>query len=100
MMIAMKNNPLSVIGIDTEGRPVIGGLFKMMDTFGLPLSMAINLCVERGITPGLYDFQQAAIKAGWSIDKTNREIREACFEAGFPIPPQILDLVLPIKKKT
>ena len=80
-----KNNPLKQIGITTEGKPVMGGLFAMADTHGIALSDSIMLCVERGWCPGLYDYIDSAMRSGWSRQKAVNRVVVACRDAGFPV---------------
>ena len=77
-----RKNILSIVGIDTDGRPVIGGLFKMADTYGFSLSSSLDLCESLGLCPGFFNFIEDAKKACWPGSRIFNRIREACLDAG------------------
>lgn len=88
--VMKKRNPLKQIGITTEGKAVMGGLFAMADTHGFPLEDSIGLCVQLGCCPGLYDYIESAMRAGWSKEKAVKRVIAACRDAGFPVSPLLL----------
>ena len=56
-------------GITTDGKTVIGGMFKMYDTLGLPLDVVFELCKENGFVIDWLDFYWDTKEGGWK-DKT------------------------------
>ena len=80
---------LHQIGVDTGGKPVMGGLFELFDTHGFPLSDAITYLKSNGVTPGLHDFLVSAQRHGWPLERAKKYIRQACIDAGIGVPPQV-----------
>lgn len=52
------------IGITTDERAVMGGVFRFAETYGLPLDMIFLLMDERNMIPCWVSFYQEAAKAG------------------------------------
>lgn len=60
-------NPLYQVAVCVDGRPVMGGLFRMADQEG---------------------FSLADCGAGWAGEKIAARVREACRDAEFPCPSE------------
>lgn len=88
-----KKNPLRQIGITTDGRPVIGGCFKMHDTFGFSLADSLWFCKHNGCVVGVEDFMKKAHEAGWPAKKIVAKVFEAHREAAIPIVPEFARVV-------
>lgn len=65
--------------------------FKMMDTYGLPLSTITIECEKRGMRVDWDEFLKDARHANWSWDLIAKKIAEAKFEHE--------DLCTPLQKK-
>lgn len=50
------NSPLYVTGFSPEGRPLIGGIFKMKDQEGFPLDASFDLCRDKGLAIDYMEF--------------------------------------------
>lgn len=80
-------NPLKKI--DGGGdRPIMGGLFKMADTFGFSLEDSILECERRGFAPGLPAFVCDAVLAGWKVEKAIERVTSAWRELGRGLLPE------------
>lgn len=76
-MSRKKKNPITLVGITVTGKPIIGGLFKMHDTIGFPLSLSFAQCYHHGWTPSVPCFAADATIAGWDSPKIERTLEEA-----------------------
>ena len=88
-MVRFNLKPLRLLGISTNNQPVMGGLFELYDTHGLPLADAIHYLHAQAITPGLHDFIQTAQRHGWPRERAERYVTAACIDAGVSIPSQL-----------
>lgn len=71
---------LNQVGITQDNDVVLGGMFKMYDTHGVPLADCIDLLEEAGYIPGFHDFVMCAQKAGWKLPKIKAVLREAIID--------------------
>lgn len=78
-------SPLKIFSLP-DGRQFATGLFKIADERGFPLMCAIDECVKHGLIPCLEQFVYDAIRAGWPKDRAVQRVREACCDAGYPVP--------------
>ena len=88
-MVRFNLKPLRLLGISTNNQPVMGGLFELYDTHGLPLADAIRYLQTHAITPGLHDFIQTAQRHGWPRERAERYVVDACVEADVSVPFQL-----------
>lgn len=51
--------------------------FELTDTYGVPLSVVVELAAVRGARIGWIGYLNAAAIAGWTVDRALREIEEA-----------------------
>lgn len=65
-----------------SGDLTVTRLFRLHDQEGVPLSMSIGHCVERGMRPALADFAADAYRAGWKPDSIVRTIISALADSG------------------
>jgi len=56
---------MKIVGKTEDGKKVVNGVFKMKDTFGLPLEMTLNLLDKQGMTVDWISFWKEGIQAGW-----------------------------------
>lgn len=71
---------MHVAGKTEDGRQVIGGLFKMHDERGLPLSLSLMFLRNANQVPDLAGFLNDALDHGWSYNTTIPRIREAVLD--------------------
>lgn len=71
---------MELVGKTEDGRQVIGGLFKMHDERGLPLSLSLMFLHDAGQVPDLAGFLNDALDHGWSYNSTIPRIREAVID--------------------
>lgn len=84
-MSKKKSKPLRLVGMTADGRMVVGGLFAMHDTHGIPLTVSVALCQEMGHVPGFYDFVCMALKSTWSPHRIRRVVEEAASDNGLDV---------------
>lgn len=70
-----------VVGKSDRGA-VIGGLFYLHDTVGVPLSISAMIVEERGGVPDLHGFVKDALSAGWAPRKVMATVEEAVIDHG------------------
>ena len=56
------------MGRTEDGKPVVSGMFKMVDTHGIPLEVVISHLNDNGLMPSWTHFYDRAVKAGWKPD--------------------------------
>ncbi len=94
----MKKQFLRVNGATPEGKPVIGGVFALYETHGVPLDVIIGLLAERNSVPDWMEFYRAAKKAGIDHRKIVMMLRDA---AGDALGPEWAEAVeVGIEKRT
>lgn len=69
---------LNQIGITTDHRAVIGGLFEMRDTHGLPLEVLLKWCQDQNSVPDWLELWGKAGAAGYNMAAFRTRISEAC----------------------
>ena len=69
-----KKGVMKAIGVTPEERPVFNGIFKMVDTYGMPLEILLDIMKERGFVVDWLQFYKDAEKAGWPIKTTINHI--------------------------
>ena len=67
-----------MLGVTTDGLPVIGGAFKLYDTHGLPLDVLRDMAREGGFMFAMDDFVVDAVRSGWKESKAWAVAREGC----------------------
>jgi alanyl-tRNA synthetase len=70
----------AVMFVSTEDGDIFIGLFKLRDTYGLPLPISIGILVEQRVKFSLPHLIIDAINAGWKKDKIRAELREVLCE--------------------
>lgn len=68
---------LTQVGITTQGQPVIGNIFWLTDTHGLPLEIILDFLRNNGMVPSWPDYIDRAIKAKWNLSNTITKILHA-----------------------
>lgn len=72
---------MKITGKTTDGRDVVGGVFKMVDTHGLPLADAVMLINDRGFVVDWFDFIVSANSAGWNDKTIKARINEGVLDS-------------------
>ena len=75
----MKNE-FRVVGKSKAGADVVAGIFKLVDTAGMPLAMVLYCLEEKKMAPSWLHFCQEAFAAGWEKKTVLRHISEATEE--------------------
>lgn len=73
----MKHNALRVTGITEDGIQIIGGCFKLLDTYGVPMPIIVSILAEHGYMVNWIDFCEDAVKHGWKLRAAVARLREA-----------------------
>lgn len=73
---------LPVLGKTDTGAPVIGGVFKLYDTYGLPLWAVLDQCAVRGLVIGWQAFYRDARAAGWKHKTIMTRVRADLTDGG------------------
>jgi len=60
---------MPIVGKTEDGRIVVGGLFELFNTLGIPLSVIFDFLVKEDLVPDLFGFVKEAKMKGWK-DKT------------------------------
>lgn len=88
-----KKSAVEQVGVTEDGRPVFGGVFKMQDTYGLPLLLIWKMLAD-------YESQSViawdcycydALAHGWTTEKIFAGIREV---ANFCYPREEREFLL------
>lgn len=90
-------------GATSDGKPVIA-FFPIVDTHGIPLSMAVSQLVDKGMMPDWVDFYIEATAHGWSESNTYVQMEAAAtdnfgpaFMEGWRPRMQLIRAMLPAK---
>ena len=73
----MKNNFLKQSGITTDNKPVIIGIYKTFETYGLPLDIIFSIMIKKGWVPDWIALYQDCRSAGIDHERTLARIEEA-----------------------
>lgn len=65
------------VGITTDGKKVMDGVFELSDTHGLPLVVTLQLMKENDMIISPIHYYQEASKAGWKIKTITNRLTEA-----------------------
>ena len=79
-MSKYQNIDIKVTGVSPEGIQSVSGVFKMVDTYGLPLDIIIDQLKDRGMMPDWIDFYDQAIKVGWKPKGVLSKLSEAIID--------------------
>jgi hypothetical protein len=58
-----------IVGYTVEGSPVVSGIFRFVETHGLPLEIVLDIFRERAFMPCWMSFHREATKAGMSHER-------------------------------
>lgn len=61
-----KRPSMDVVGLTSDNKKVVNGIFRLFDSTGLPLDVVFSMCEEKNIIPSWIDFYNDAIKQGWT----------------------------------
>jgi len=68
---------MKIIGKTKDGVYVVGDIFKMFDTTGLPLTDLFMMCQQNNMQPCWIDFYNQSMTAGWKHKTVTSRLREA-----------------------
>ena len=83
-----KKRTLLPVGWTVTGKTIVGGLFKMADTYGFPLSESIIELRKRGCVPDLLGYVADAVLAGWTDEKAVKDVLHELQFTGDFNPPE------------
>jgi hypothetical protein len=86
--VARKRNIMSIEGKTKDGVQAMGGVFKMMDTHGMPLMMVVDFLQSKGCIVAWDIFYEDAEKAGWKTETIELRMLEAigdCYDHDYMI---------------
>lgn len=66
-----------IIGYTEADETVVGGIWKIYETHGLPLDIIFDLCIQRKWIPGWIDLYQDMIKSGMEHTRILSKLEEA-----------------------
>lgn len=79
---------LQQVAVTPEGVAIVRGLFKLYDTHGLPLAIALDALRAHNMMPDWLDFYDSAVAAGWTpkrgeacLDEAVADVYEPAFVA-------------------
>lgn len=78
--------PIYITGMTIDRKPCYGGIFKMADTYGLPVEDCILAAESHDAVVSWPTFVKDAMRAGWTFEKTIRRIASAFRGIGRPVP--------------
>lgn len=68
------------IGVTSENKKIMGGVFKFYDTYGLPLSIVFDVLISKNMIPSWIHFIMDAKKSGWKKRTVDSRVREAIID--------------------
>jgi hypothetical protein len=69
-----------VVGKTEDGKPVIGNLFVLCESRGMPLEIAIDVLNDNNCVVSWIDFYEDAMDSLWSPETTLEKIKSALNE--------------------
>ena len=82
---------LEVTGLTDDGRLSLSGVFKLEDTHGIPLPLALGLLKNSNLIPNWMDFYKQARENGWKHKTVISKLSEAIAEV---YGPEFRDVVI------
>jgi alanyl-tRNA synthetase len=82
---------LRIIGRTTDGQLALGGVFRLEDTFGIPLDFALHVLKNNGLVPNWVDFYTQARSNGWKHKTVIQKLSQALVDV---YGPQFRDTVI------
>lgn len=83
--MARRKYQLTQTGVTPEGFRVMGGVYAVYETQGMPLDAIFHLMWERQAYPDWVDLIKAMVKAGRPVDRAFVAVRSAVNDACYPI---------------
>jgi alanyl-tRNA synthetase len=66
-----------IVGYTEAKEAVVGGLWKMYETYGIPLDIIFDACMRRNSIPGWIDLYQDMKKSGMEHGRILSKLEEA-----------------------
>jgi len=87
------HSPVELTGFTTNGQPTYRGIWKLQDTYGLPLSITLMLLYERGQWPDWAELVSDMRKSGLKSKRIASMLVGAIDDAMYPqnVRSDILD---------
>lgn len=67
---------LYIVGKTVDNKLVVGGVFYLYDSLGLPLCNILDMLNGKGWVPAWDIFLQDALDSGWKLDTILRRVKE------------------------
>ncbi len=81
----MKHTPLLWIsGKTIDEKPVISGLYRYYETYGIPLDLIVDLLLQNGLVPNWRDTLSEMLKAGMNERNALNMLRDIMVDANMP----------------
>lgn len=68
---------LKIVGLIDDNLALVSGVFVLMDTFGVPLDLALDRLKCAGYMPDWLSFREEALRAGWKPHTIRLRLTEA-----------------------
>ena len=67
----------TILGKTTEGRTVVGGVYRAFETHGIPLDLLLEQLHQKGLVPSWTDFYVEALSAGMKHERILSKLEPA-----------------------
>lgn len=82
--MSKKKPSLEVVGKTDCDREVFSGVFKLIDTHGLPLTIILDILEQQNKAISIAHFYEEAIKAGWKESTIDAKVFESVLDVHGP----------------
>lgn len=72
-----KKNYITLVGYTVDNKPVIGGVWKTYETYGLPLDIIFDVCIRRDWIPSWIDLYKDMKESGMEHSRILSKLEEA-----------------------
>jgi hypothetical protein len=76
-VIVKKQNYFHQLGETVDGKMVVGGVYKLYETEGLPLDIIFTICIQKGWVPCWISLYKECLAAGMSHSRILSKLEEA-----------------------
>ena len=73
------------VGVTTDDRPVVAGLYALDETHGIPLDVLLDGVRDQGAIPCWLSLVREGVEAGASADRWSRKVAAAATDAYGPV---------------
>ncbi len=89
--MARKKQLIRQVGVTTEGKPVVAGIYRFCETVGLPLVDALFVLDQQGQVPCWESYYKEALDAGMKHARILSRLKEAMADT---YSPEFLGVVI------